>query len=79
MHQSKEYDAHMVPELHAEIKMEIVQALQGGGFGPHGVGVYVQMTGPRFETKSKGIGDPLILEAFEATQMSNTDLIETAT
>ncbi|KAE8899390.1 hypothetical protein PF005_g22109 [Phytophthora fragariae] len=118
MHLSKDYDAHVVPELHPKLKAEIVQALQGGGFGPHDGGVYVQTAGPRFETKSEvrffaqfgqligmtganeaellnelrvpfamfsivdnlanGIGDPLTLEAFKATQKANADLMEAA-
>ncbi|KAG7376052.1 hypothetical protein PHYPSEUDO_014555 [Phytophthora pseudosyringae] len=53
MHVSKDYDAHVVPELHLRLKGALVQALEGGGFDPHDGGVYVQTAGPRFETKSE--------------------------
>ncbi|GMF42067.1 unnamed protein product [Phytophthora fragariaefolia] len=53
MHLSKDYDAHVVPELDTKLKQAIVQALQGGGFDPHDGGVYVQTAGPRFETKAE--------------------------
>ncbi|KAG6948232.1 hypothetical protein JG688_00015181 [Phytophthora aleatoria] len=118
MHVSKDYDAHVVPELHAKLKTALVQGLLGGGFDPHDGGVYVQTAGPRFETKSEvrffaqfgqfigmtganeaellnelrvpfamfsivdnlanGMGDPLTLEAFKATQKANADLMERA-
>ncbi|KAG6584932.1 methylthioadenosine phosphorylase [Phytophthora cinnamomi] len=118
MHLSKDYDAHVVPELHPKLQQAIVLALQDGGFHPHDGGVYVQTAGPRFETKSEvrffaqfgqligmtganeaellnelrvpfamfsivdnlanGIGDPLTLEAFKATQKANADQMERA-
>ncbi|GMF33811.1 unnamed protein product [Phytophthora lilii] len=118
MHLSKDYDAHVVPELHPALKGALVQALTDGDFDPHDGGVYVQTAGPRFETKSEvrffaqfgqligmtganeaellnelrvpfamfsivdnlanGIGDPLTLEAFKATQKANADQMERA-
>ncbi|KAK1946919.1 putative 6-oxopurine nucleoside phosphorylase [Phytophthora citrophthora] len=118
MHVSKDYDAHVVPELHLKLKDAITQALKGGGFDPHDGGVYVQTAGPRFETKAEvrffaqfgqligmtgsneaellnelrvpfamfsivdnlanGLGDPLTLEAFKATQKANADEMERA-
>ncbi|CAH0480775.1 unnamed protein product [Peronospora belbahrii] len=53
LHVSMDYEAHVVPEFNAKLRAVIVQALQNGGFDPYDGGVYVQTTGPRFETKSE--------------------------
>ncbi|RLN62884.1 hypothetical protein BBJ29_002689 [Phytophthora kernoviae] len=53
MHLSKDYDAHVVPELNAKLRATLIQALDSGDFEPHDGGVYVQTAGPRFETKSE--------------------------
>ncbi|KAG2523280.1 hypothetical protein JM18_003835 [Phytophthora kernoviae] len=53
MHLSKDYDAHVVPELDAKLRATLIQALDSGDFEPHDGGVYVQTAGPRFETKSE--------------------------
>ncbi|KAG7397174.1 hypothetical protein PHYBOEH_001168 [Phytophthora boehmeriae] len=118
MHLSKDYDAHVVPELSAKLRASLLQALDAGNFAPHDGGVYVQTAGPRFETKSEvrffaqfgeligmtganeaellnelrvpfamfgivdnlanGIGEPLTLEAFKATQKANASQMESA-
>ncbi|RLN52770.1 hypothetical protein BBJ28_00012009 [Nothophytophthora sp. Chile5] len=53
LHMSKDYDAHVVPELNPTLHSALVQALTSGGFDPHNGGVYVQTAGPRFETKAE--------------------------
>lgn len=51
LHLSREYDAHIVPELHASLRSELLRLL--APLNPHDGGVYVQTSGPRFETKAE--------------------------
>lgn len=53
LHMSRHYDAHVVPDVTAELRDEIVKILDAGAFDPHDGGVYVQTAGPRFETKAE--------------------------
>uniref|UniRef100_M4BZP7 Nucleoside phosphorylase domain-containing protein n=1 Tax=Hyaloperonospora arabidopsidis (strain Emoy2) TaxID=559515 RepID=M4BZP7_HYAAE len=53
LHLSNDYDAHLVPSLDTKLQAALIQSLNGGGFNPHEGGVYVQLAGPRFETKSE--------------------------
>ncbi|TYZ64457.1 hypothetical protein PybrP1_001717 [[Pythium] brassicae (nom. inval.)] len=53
LHMSRHYDAHIVPDVTAELRDEIVRILEAGEFDPHAGGVYVQTAGPRFETKAE--------------------------
>ncbi len=53
VHMSHGYDAHLVPEFDGGLRNEILEALHDGGFRPHNGGVYIQTTGPRFETKAE--------------------------
>lgn len=118
MHVSKDYDAHVVPELNSKLRAALLHALNSDDLQPHDGGVYVQTAGPRFETKSEvrffaqfgqligmtganeaellnelrvpfamfaivdnlanGIGEPLTLEAFKATQKANAAQMEHA-
>lgn len=53
LHMSRHYDAHIVPDVTAELRGEILKILDAGAFDPHDGGVYVQTAGPRFETKAE--------------------------
>uniref|UniRef100_K3XAD8 Nucleoside phosphorylase domain-containing protein n=1 Tax=Globisporangium ultimum (strain ATCC 200006 / CBS 805.95 / DAOM BR144) TaxID=431595 RepID=K3XAD8_GLOUD len=53
LHMSRHYDAHIVPDVTPELRLELVKILDDGKFDPHDGGVYVQTAGPRFETKAE--------------------------
>ncbi|GLE07314.1 hypothetical protein PINS_up017444 [Pythium insidiosum] len=53
MHMSRHYDAHVVPDMNVELRGRILASLQQGSFDPYDGGVYIQTSGPRFETKAE--------------------------
>lgn len=53
LHMSRHYDAHVVPDVSHELRMEILRVLEEGEFDPHNGGTYIQTAGPRFETKAE--------------------------
>lgn len=53
LNMSRHYDAHVVPDMSAELRARLLQVLTTGEFDPYDGGVYIQTAGPRFETKAE--------------------------
>jgi purine nucleoside phosphorylase len=53
LHMSREYDAHVVPDVCTQLRERLVRVLQESQRDPYDGGVYIQTAGPRFETKAE--------------------------
>ncbi|KAF0683790.1 Aste57867_24174 [Aphanomyces stellatus] len=47
------YEAHVVPHITESLRQHLIQLLKSAQMNPRDGGVYVQTSGPRFETKSE--------------------------